>query len=324
MKNVSIIILLFVLTILAGCGSVDNQLLQNRLEKVTHDLFEFGKPQLRCHAMEIHALIDNVQSRKDILAGLSDPIPAVRMAAAIAAGDSKDTATMARLDEMKVDKNPKVRLAVGYALERMGDSRFEKWFDSALLSDNSEWACTACMLIGKLGNEDHRAGSRDKLWAVLKKFNQSPAVKLQAAEALARLGDKTIMEKLSSYAVSGFADDRMVVIQALKLLGTPQALGQLDALCTDPQIEVQLVAISAYAVYNNSKYLSIVRKAVKHNSVDGQGATERVRALALIALGQIGTAADKKTLYKAMDSEEPIIRAAAAFGAIKYLKRPLH
>jgi len=294
--------------------------LRPRINKVLSEAINSPDPELRCHGLESLAQMGGLQGPALIRKRLYDPIPAVRFAAAVAAGDVRDHAARNLLERLLKDKNVSVQLAAGYALEKLGDRRFANWYDKVLQGDDAKLCGQACMLLGKLGPA--RTDSREKLWQVMQKVDQSPMVRLQAAEALARLGDDRIGQKLLVFANSGYADDRILAISGLEAVGGPQAYSMLCVLADDPQIEVRLAAVRALADRAENGDLLLARKAMHYTDSQGDTkATTRVRGLAALALGRIGKEKDAAVLFAAMGQENQYLRIAAARAAIDYLKR---
>ncbi|MCF7957458.1 MAG: HEAT repeat domain-containing protein [Phycisphaerae bacterium] len=315
------------------CGCQDHQRLSNeswaasdqkldaRIIQVLETTLADEDPVLRCHGLESLASWGAPNALPMIRKSLHDPVPAVRYIAAIAAGDIKDYNARPVLGHLLKDENISVKLGAGYALEKMGDKRFGQWFDNVLLSGDENLAGQGCMLIGKLGNTPIRLESKKKLWHVMRKADQHPSVRLQAAEALARLGDKEVLSKLLVFSGSGYADDRVIAISGLELLGGPEANGMLSVLLDDEQLEVKLAALRALGKTADPSYYSIARDNL--NYVDGQGdpqATLRVRQLAILALGKIGDERDAGSLLAGMHAKSKYLQIAAARAGIDYLK----
>ena len=304
-----------------GSTVTDDQL-RRRVEQVLFEAVESDSPQSRCNSLEALAHWGSLAVPARIRKGLYDPIPAVRFAAALAAGDLKDYTSKNLLERLLRDDNLSVQLAAGYALEKMGDQRFGQWFDAALFHEDAKVRAQACILLGKLGNTPLRRDSREKLWSVLRKQGQEPAVKLQAAEALASLGDERVLENLLRYANSGYADDRIIAIEGLGKLTGSDAFTMLATLADDVQLEVQLAAIRGLAHRATSMDIVLVRKAMHHSDPDDNAvATARVRGLAALAMGRIGTLKDAGLLYGAMVDENIYVRTAAARATIDFLRR---
>lgn len=314
--------------IVPGCnslstGEISTGKLQQRTRRVLLTMLADDDPLLRVHTLESLALLPDCNAVPAIRNSLNDPIPAVRFAASIAVGDIKDNASRNRLQQLVRDPNPSVQLAAGYALEKLGDRHFANWYDKILFSRDAKLAGQACMLIGKLGRTSIRKDSRAKLWRVLTQPDQSPAVQLQAAEALARLRDPKILKKLLVFAGSLYADDKLLAIVGLRHIGGRDVFAQMTVLAEDPQIEVKLSAIRALGKLAEKKQVRFVRNTLKYKDPDGESlATRRVRGLAVLALGSVGTDKDIRLLYNLMaeTARNKYIRIAAARAVIDYLK----
>ena len=322
------------LLILAGAGCngdrlnlsghpADGEQLRNRMRQVLLQAASGKEAALRCNALESLAqLKTDVKVQKPILKALQDKLPAVRFAAVVALGDMKDRSARRPLEQLLRDPEKSVKMAAGYALEKLGDTRFKKWYDTVLFGKDSHLKSQACLLLGKLGQTTLRSDSRAKLWQVLRQPKQDAVVKLQAAEALARLGDANVLTKLLAFAGSGYADDRMMAISGLEHLGGENAFAMLVTLADDAQLEVRLSAIRALGPRAAQKDLALVRRSLRHTDPQGDPiVTARVRSLAALALGKTGRQSDAKLLYQAMSDSSPYVQVAAARATIDFLKR---
>lgn len=276
----------------------------------------------RCHALESLALLDRLGVGKEVRKSLNDSSPAVRFAAAVALGDMQYHAAQPSLKRLLRDDSVMVQLAAAYGLEKLGDDRFENWYDGVLNSDHAPLAGQACLLLGKLGNTEIRRYSREKLWRALRKKGQAPSVRLQAAEALARLGDETILPQLAVFAGSPYGDDRMIAASGLDALSGAEAYAALVVLAEDSQIEVRLAAIAALAEKAEKSDVEVARHALAYKDAEGDPlVTTRVRGLALLALGKVGDEKDAGLLYDAMAAESTYLSVAGARAAIDFVKR---
>lgn len=303
-------------------NSVTDDLLRQRLHTVLEEGLQSEDALLRCHALESVAEAAGPETPAKIRKFLHDPLPAVRFAAAVAAGDIQDHTAQPILLQMMEDENVSVRLAAGYALEKLGDQRFEAWYDAALLGSDPALAGQSCFLLSKLGNKPPRQNSKAKLWQALRKKDQVVQVRLQAAEALGRLGDEKVLKQLLVYASSGYADDRLIAISGLEYLGGPDVFAMLVTLADDPQMEVQLAAIRALGNRVEQNHLERVRKSLFYEDPQADTlTTDRIRGLAVLALGRIGKKSDSSLLYRTMADRSQYLRLAAARATIDYLKR---
>ena len=276
----------------------------------------------RCHAMECYAILGDRAAMLRLRRGLSDVSASVRYAAAVGCGDCRDSGARVLLEPLLRDSSALVKLAAAYALERIGDQRFGTWYDLVLDGDDAPLAGAACWLLGKLGHTALRTDSDLKLWAVLKKKHQYPSVRLQAAEALARLGDERILSQLLVFAGSYYADDRIMAVEGLRHIDDVNAYSMLLSLTEDPQIEVRLAAASALGPRAESGDRQLVRAAMDYDGIQGDAlSAARVRGLALLALGRIGTADDGAVLKAALHDANAYVQIAAAHGVLELTDR---
>ena len=302
---------------------VSPERLQAQVKEVLEESLASGDAEFRSHSLECYGLLRNDLSVPGhIRQGLRDVEIAVRFAAAVAAGDVQDSTSQILLERLMRDPEASVRMAAAYGLERLGEPRSETWYDKALLGEDENLAALACLLLGKLGDDPPRQRSRQKLWEVMEKEGQSPKVRLQAAESLARLGDESVLNKLLVFAHSGWADDRMLAISGMALLDAPEARGMLAGLADDDQTEVRLAAIRALGPLADDEQRALVVALLSYRNSDGDElASRRVRGLALLALGSIGAQSHSGRLDRALNDPSPYLRIMAARAAIDLLQR---
>jgi HEAT repeat protein len=327
-SKINISVLISLVFSVYGCQGVVSRkvapdALETRIRQVLLIALEDENPLLRVHALESLAQLATLDVIPKIRSRLYDPIPAVQFAAAVAVGDVKDYASENLLQRLLASQNVSVQLAAGYALEKLGDQRFAEWYDKVLFGSDEKLAGQACMLLGKLGNTTGRADSPEKLWKVLRASKQLPNVQLQAAEALARLGDESILDELLIFTNSLYASDKILAISGLQHIGGTDVFAVLTGLTDDPQIEVRLAAVRALGDLAEEDHIQFVRESLRYSDPDDDlVATIRVRSLALLALGNVGGQKDGSLLFDAMDSaSREYIKVAAARAAIDYIKR---
>jgi HEAT repeat protein len=302
--------------------SVSPQELHKQAKAVVEAALGSDEPAHRSHGLECLALMgSDLDAPARVRRHLHDSVVAVRFAAAMAAGDMKTHSAKPILERMLREDNPTVQMAAAYALEKMGDQRFKKWYDHVLASDEVQLSGQACMILGKLGETPDRQDSKRKLWAVLKKDDQAVSVKLQAAEALARLGDESILKNLLGFANSGFADDRVLAISGLSHFNDQIAFSMLSVLAEDPQIEVRLAAVGAMGQRAADPHRLLVLEHVNYSDPDDALATSRVRGMAILALGKVAEKKDIALLTGALQDKTHYIRITAARAALDYLQR---
>ncbi len=315
-----------------GCKSIDSvsipSLMYSNPEKLKAEAIEVIKqsagsndPYVKTYAMEALSKADCDGCDTLIQQSLSDTTLSVKIAAAIAAGDMRIEQTRDTLELMRRSQEPMLQLAAGYALEKMGidGERFIRWYDKALLSSNERYAGQSCLLLGKLGNTPIRRNSKDKLWTVMKKTDQKAYIRLQAAEALARLGDIRVTERLLDFAGSSFADDRLLVVSSLKLLGSQECYAMLSVLAADEQIEVSLSALRALGPLAGKDDVVPAYRALEYKDpYNDQNVTQRVKHLAILAIGSFGNEMDQSILKRYLSDNNEFIRLTAAVATINW------
>ena len=133
-----------------------------------------------------------------------------------------------------------------------------------------------------------------------------------AAEAIARLGDDTIYPKLWAMMLSTYADDRVMGIRAMGALGTMPARNALITLLDDPVVEVRLAAAEQLGAMGDTAGEPEVLDFFVGKSVSDAERTNRARALAALAIGQIKTPALIQYLPDLLKSDSKGVRLAAA------------
>jgi HEAT repeat protein len=303
--------------------TISSTQLRQRADDLLFETMAGSDPVLQCHALETLALLEADPSiATQIRIGLNHPSMAVRFAGAISAGDIAEYSSKPLLEHMLHDSNPSLKMASAYALEKMGDRRFFTWYNDILESKDAQLCSQACMLLGKLGKTSIRRDSVEKLRQVLHKKDQAPAVKLQAAESLARLGDEKILNNLLVFSNSGYASDRLLAIAGLEWLKDQTAQTMLMVLADDEHLEVSLAGIRTLGPLADASHLQVVRENLHYQDPENdQDAEQRIRGLALLALGKVGKQSDAHHLYKAMSAQSGYTRIAAARAAIDLLDR---
>jgi HEAT repeat protein len=267
-------------------------------------------PLLRANALEAlqRSGASAETAREPVLRGLSDRESIVRFAAAMTAGQLKLAAAYDTLVGMVNDPDPNVRVAVRFALHRMGDTRFSRDLEkSARDFDRSVRANTAIAL-GLLG-EKSALNVLNAMTADL-----SPAVRLQVAESMWRLGSHDGLTTLVAASVSRFADDQILAIQALAATKDQRVIEHVRGKLTSDYAEVSLAAARAMGELGSDEGYTLAINGTK--TVD-----PRQKAMSAFALGAIGRSDAQPALAKLLSDADPNVRLAAAT-AILQLKPP--
>ena len=166
----------------------------------------------------------------------------------------------------------------------------------------------AVVLLGRLGDKRHL----ELLHKVMRDKTSSDIVKIQAAEAIAKLGDETILQsKLWPLLISKHADDKVIGIGAMAALGTPDAQNAILTMLMDDIQEIRLFAAGQLGSLGDTSGEEIVLKYLLSPEFDvNQWSVANESAVA--AVRQIGTGELKKFLPKLLDSRNKLIQLTAA------------
>ncbi len=262
---------------------------------------------IRNHAIEIAALTGQKELIGDIIQKLNDPSVAVRFVAAAAIGDMRCPTCGDHLKKALADSDQNVQIAAAYALIKTGDSSHYSKIREAALSPDGTVRANAILLLGKLGNKEDLPliyqASRD---------NDAPdKVRLQAVDSIARLKDVRIYkDKLWPLLISKYADDRVMGIRGMGALGTKEAKEAIQTMLKDDIAEVRLCAADELGKLGDSSGLENLVKYFQTNPDLNQATV--ATGTAVMAIGNIKADILTGYLAKALNSESPYIRLAAA------------
>lgn len=303
------------------------------------DLLKSDLPSDRAHAIE--GLRDTLpaEATGPVLAGLDDSNQIVRFAAAFAAGELKLVAARPKLQSMANDPDPKVRVAVRFALHVLGDSSRTADLEAYATDfgpEGKKVRGATAMVLGRL--REPTAANVLRLLRV----DPDDAVRQQAEESLFLLNDERAPKAIVGY-ISGskFPDDQMFGLMVLAEARRPQyrnhAREQLsfddpDARAsgrlTGGYLEVALVAARALGAMGADDGYGVAMRGAK-------GGTPLHRALAAAAFGEIGRTDAQPYLAKLLedatrqqdvkpskDGGESDVRAAAATAILRIARHP--
>jgi HEAT repeat protein len=133
-----------------------------------------------------------------------------------------------------------------------------------------------------------------------------PAVRLQVAEALWRLGDDDGLKMLVASAQSRFTDDQMIAVLSLAAPKDRRVMGHLRSSLTADYPEICLVAARAMGILGSDAGYAIAAEGAKSKD-------PRQRLLAAQALGAIGRTDAQGLLSDLLkDRESTDVRLSAA------------
>ena len=258
-----------------------------------------SNPLIRAHALE--GMKDSVgaSAADAILSGLSDEAGIVRFAAALAAGELKLAQARSTLAGMVDDPDPSVRVAVRFALHRLGDVRRSHDLEVYANDPAPQVRGRTALVLGLL----EEPTAERVLIPML--ADPNPAVRLQVAEALWRLKKESGLERLVSYSVSGHPDDQMIALLALAGPRDRRVLGHITGNLVNDYEEVGLVAARAAGMVGSDAGYGVALKGMTSRD-------PRQRMLAALAFGAIGRTDAQDELATLLKDPDADVRVAAA------------
>ncbi len=295
--------------------------LSAQARQIISDGLADADPQIRANAIEVVASTRELGLMPNVQKLLADQVIPVKFAAAVAVGDLAYAPAKDEVGPLLNDPNPNVQIAAFYAISRLGQPELHQEICKAVASSDQTVRANAALLLGKSGNKD---GIRFLYWT-LQRDDSSDLVVLQAAEAIAMLGDPRIYRKLWTGLISKYADDRVIGIRAMGALGTDEAKSAIITMLDDPIPEVRLVAAEQLGKLGDFAGEAEVLAVFEKNLIaemDAQG-QQRTKTLAALAIGEIAAESPAKYLPQLLQDPSKVVRLAAAKAVLRRaLKKP--
>ena len=267
-------------------------------------------PRVRANAVEVIATTREVRLLPKVQRMLHDPAVPVRFLAALAVGDLQYTLARQEIAALLNDRDANVKMAAAYASMRLGQPEHIQIVRDAVASEDQTVRANAALLLGKNGQQQ----ALPYLYWMLRQPDSTDKVILQAAESIAMLGDRRIYPKLWTRLISAYADDRMVGVRAMGMLGTEEAKNALITMLDDTVLEVRLAAAEQLGKLGDTigepEVQEVFDKPIL-TQIDPQG-SDRVKVLAALAIGEIGTPSLARHLPELLQDPSQTVRLAAA------------
>ena len=205
-----------------------------------------------------------------VRAGLADDNLGVRYAAALTVGrlKLKNSAPMVR--PLLSDADPSVRAAAVFAMVRTGNNVEQTELSSLLMNGDARARSNAAFILGELGNKSAVPMLRDAARQPMPP--DSPIAvrlfRLQLAEALVKLGDKTASDTIEAALYPSSREDFEAAVLAAQIIGEvkiEKAAGQLVNL-----IEMQPGSAPKTADPRQAVYLQPPRTPPRRRRLDGE------------------------------------------------------
>jgi HEAT repeat protein len=267
-------------------------------------------PRIRSQAVETVAATRSVGLASRVQKLIGDSVVPVRFSAAVALGDLQYKPAEKDVSSLLDDPDASVKIAAAYAMMKLGHPEYSKVFRDAITSDDQTLRANAALLLGKSGNQ---AALRLLYWTLQRRDSDEKVI-LQAAESIAMLGDERIYPKLWTQLISAYADDRVVGIRAMGLLGTEQAKNAIVTMLDDPVLEVRLAAAEQLGELGDTIGQDEAQRVFDKDLLEGMDAQsqERVKIMTALAIGEIATEPLLKHLPSLLADSSKTVRIAAA------------
>jgi HEAT repeat protein len=284
-------------------------------EQTVSDALADADPQLRANAVEVVASSRQLRLMPQVQKLVADPVVPVRFAAILAIGDMGFAPAKDQVGPLLNDANLNIKIAASYAMSRLGQPQCYQDICTAVASSDQTVRANAALLLGKSGQKE---GIRFLYWT-LQRDDSSDMVILQTAEAIAMLGDRRIYPKLWTRLISAYADDRVIGIRAMGALGTDEAKSAIVTMLDDAVPEVRLAAAEQLGRLGDSageaEILAVFETKLLAD-MDAQG-QQRIKMLAALAIGEIGTPRSAKYLPQLLQDPSKHVRLAAAKAVLR-------
>ena len=265
-------------------------------------------PFLRSNSIEALSDVDPSDAAVPILKGLTDPASPVRFSAAVSAGQLKLVEAYDPLRAMADDPDLRVQAGVRFALHRLGDTRLSHDLEKLAAAPDPSVRGTTAMVLGLL----KEPSATNILLTLL--ADPASTVRIQAAEALWRLGNERGLTDLVAFSISRYPDEQIIALRAIAAPGDQRVTQHVRGDLKSDYIEVSLTAARSLGVLGSDEGWNIAVPVV-------QSKDPRQRALAALAMGAIGRSDLQDYLATLLKDQEQSVRISAAT-AILQLQSP--
>jgi HEAT repeat protein len=209
-----------------------------------------------------------------------------------------------------LDEDQNVRIAASYTMSKLGSPEYALLIHKAIVSPNQSVRANAALLMGKGADS---SVLKFLYWALRNK-DSTDKVRFNAVEAIARLGDDRIIEKIWTMLISAYHDDRVFGCGVMGALGTAKAKEALLTMLDDDVLEVRLAAAEQLGMLRDKSGQEKVMEVFSNNLRSGlaKDDVERANVRTALAIGRIATPALNRFLPELLQNESRLVRLAAA------------
>jgi len=317
-KKFNITILSLLCLSLYGCNSENNSAfpekdaskLKLKATQVLMESLNSDEIMVKINAIEAAASSKQQSFLPKIESLLGNDYVPVRFAATVAIGDTEYKPATPKLNFLleKGDENSKI--AAAYALYRFGEKDKISIVKNSLSSKDMTVRANAVMLLGKTGNKEFL----EILHKTMIASDSDDKVSQQAVQALAKLGDEKIINKIWTLVLSIYADDRIIGLEALGSLKTSTAKEIIMTKLEDELPEVRLMAAGQLGKFGDTSGEAVVIEILQKNDAGKleNRQLDQIQTLAAMAIGEIGTKNLQEHLGKLLESQYKTVKIAAA------------
>ncbi len=347
MKSIKVqvlVILAVFACVLGGCAKeeeiivVDRARLRKDAVVAVLQAAESDNAGIRVHAMEVMPASLPKRGGVVCVQALSDQVPEVRLAAAMAIGDMKYAPAKAKLSSMGMYKEPgaeadaRVYCAIIYALYEFGDRSHLRDLGTLAFDKRIPIRASTAIVLGKMGNPSALVLLKDMM-----SDEQDEMMKLEITKSMAMCGHAKSLLLLEPYARMKYVDERVLAIQAMAELKSGAAERVFsDRLVNDKSPMVRVAAAAGLAtvgVFDEEAMRYCIDAAIDPRQIMSdhlgkkRSPTEKeVDSLRLQACRSLGAFDHDKSLHTLgimMKSPDQASRVAAAASVLKLVPAPV-
>lgn len=259
---------------------------------------------IRAHAIEAIQKTRGGEGADRILQGLDDDKSVVRFASALAAGQLGLQQAKPKLLGMVNDPSASVQVAVRFALHKLGDTRRSHDLEKTARYGPDDVRSNTVLVLGLLGEP-----SAIKILRSLRS-DQDPALRLQVAEAMWRLGSEQGLDELIGATLSRYPDDQIISLLALGEKRDRRVIEHVRGALVSDYPEVALAAARAMGMLGSDQGYGVAMRGAKSRD-------PRQRLLAAMAFGDIGRSDAQQYLGPLLQDSDPDVRLAAAVAILQ-------
>jgi HEAT repeat protein len=244
--------------------------------------------------------------------GLADTNPGVRFAAVVTAGVNRLDSLAGAIRPLLEDGDPSVRAAALYSLHVLGEKVNITPLADLLDKGDPRVRANVALLLGLMGDESAVPLLRRAARTVMPRASavQSALLRIQVAEAIAKLGSDEALDALRAGAFSNFDEVRVLAITAMGAIKDRRSEVMIEPLLANPPMEIQLAAAGALARMGNERGLAIATELAKHENAV-------IRAQAAWVLGWMKSDGVLATLEGLLGDESEMVRVSASASVLR-------